>query len=173
MVEEKYNTFLPRFCAFIIDGIVFIPFYELNKFIWSHHSEHSLVTLALWHVLYALSYFTYSIFLHGKYGQTVGKIATGVKVVDFSETPLRMSQAVRRDIVPLILVLVSLAVQVPQILEGVNLVNPTRLFDSTDMIFVSVQIGWIIAELLTMLTNSKRRAIHDFIAGSVVLKARI
>jgi len=173
MVEEKYNTFWPRFCAFIIDGIVFIPVYELSKFIWSHHSGYSTVTLALWHVLFSLSFLAYSILLHGKYGQTVGKMATGVKVVDYSETPLRMSQAVRRDIVPLIIVLVSLAVQVPQILKGVNLFNPTRLFDSTDMIFVSVQTGWIIAELLTMLTNSNRRAIHDFIAGSVVLKTKI
>jgi len=29
---------------------------------------------------------------------------------------------------------------------------------------------WIGSELLVMLTNKKRRALHDFIAGTVVIK---
>lgn len=29
---------------------------------------------------------------------------------------------------------------------------------------------WFVAEVLTMLTNEKRRALHDFIAGTVVIK---
>jgi uncharacterized RDD family membrane protein YckC len=30
--------------------------------------------------------------------------------------------------------------------------------------------AWFVLELLTMLTNNKRRALHDFIAGSVVVR---
>jgi uncharacterized RDD family membrane protein YckC len=30
--------------------------------------------------------------------------------------------------------------------------------------------AWLGLELLTMLTNSKRRALHDLIAGSVVVR---
>ena len=30
--------------------------------------------------------------------------------------------------------------------------------------------GWTLLEVLTMLTNAKRRAIHDFIAGTVVVR---
>jgi len=29
---------------------------------------------------------------------------------------------------------------------------------------------WFVAELVTMLTNAKRRAVHDFIARSVVVR---
>ena len=29
---------------------------------------------------------------------------------------------------------------------------------------------WFLAEVLTMLTNEKRRALHDFIAGTVVVR---
>jgi hypothetical protein len=29
---------------------------------------------------------------------------------------------------------------------------------------------WFFAEVLTMLTNEKRRALHDFIAGTVVIR---
>jgi hypothetical protein len=29
---------------------------------------------------------------------------------------------------------------------------------------------WFVAEVLTMLTNDKRRALHDFVAGTVVVR---
>jgi hypothetical protein len=32
---------------------------------------------------------------------------------------------------------------------------------------------WFLAEVLTMLTNRKRRALHDFIAGTVVVRTNI
>ena len=32
---------------------------------------------------------------------------------------------------------------------------------------------WFLAEVLTMLTNEKRRALHDFIAGTVVVRTNI
>jgi hypothetical protein len=32
---------------------------------------------------------------------------------------------------------------------------------------------WFFAEVLTMLTNRKRRALHDFIAGTVVVRTNI
>ena len=32
-------------------------------------------------------------------------------------------------------------------------------------------MGWFLLEIVTMTFNSKRRALHDFIAGSVVVKA--
>lgn len=31
-------------------------------------------------------------------------------------------------------------------------------------------LGWSLLELITMLTNSKRRALHDWIAGTVVVR---
>jgi len=36
----------------------------------------------------------------GKLGQTLGKMGTPVKVLDISETPLTMWQAIKRDIFP-------------------------------------------------------------------------
>jgi uncharacterized RDD family membrane protein YckC len=33
-----------------------------------------------------------------------------------------------------------------------------------------LSIAWFLLEIVTMLTNEKRRALHDMIAGSVVIK---
>ena len=32
---------------------------------------------------------------------------------------------------------------------------------------------WFLAEVVTMLTNEKRRALHDYIAGTVVVRTNI
>jgi uncharacterized RDD family membrane protein YckC len=34
-----------------------------------------------------------------------------------------------------------------------------------------VSLGWFITEVVTMLTNKKRRALHDFIANTVVINS--
>jgi uncharacterized RDD family membrane protein YckC len=36
-----------------------------------------------------------------------------------------------------------------------------------------LQLGWLFVELATMLTNSKRRALHDFIGGTVVVRTNL
>ena len=35
---------------------------------------------------------------------------------------------------------------------------------------ISLPMLWFFAEVITMLTNQKRRALHDFIAGTVVIR---
>jgi len=38
------------------------------------------------------------------------------------------------------------------------------------MVLAFAGLGWFLLEVITMLTNSKRRAIHDLIAKTVVMK---
>jgi uncharacterized RDD family membrane protein YckC len=33
--------------------------------------------------------------------------------------------------------------------------------------------NWFLVEIITMLTNDKRRALHDFIAGTVVIRKSV
>jgi uncharacterized RDD family membrane protein YckC len=39
-----------------------------------------------------------------------------------------------------------------------------------DWLSIAASSGWLVAGLVSTLTSSKRRAVHDFIAGSVVLR---
>jgi len=108
--------------------------------------------------------------MHGKLGQTLGKMATRVKVLDISEGQLTMPQAIRRDIIPLSLNLIYIVLQAPKILSGLNIMDPKTLkFDVSFYLMIFSGTGWFWAEVVTMLFNKKRRAVHDFIAGSVVI----
>ena len=50
------------------------------------------------------------------------------------------------------------------------LMNPGSMPDTASMVLGFVFIGWFLLEVITIMLNSKRRALHDFIAGSVVVR---
>lgn len=170
MIEKRFKTFWRRLWAGAIDGTIFLPLSLMYNWVWTTFQEHS-VLLLFWFIFSSTAFHIYSIVFHGLYGQTLGKMAVNVKVVDISGDKLSMSQAFRRDMVPLFLFSISLAIDGPKILHGVYPQNPTFLkFDFAFFLTLFTGIGWFIAEVITMLTNNRRRAIHDYIAGSVVVK---
>jgi len=168
---DKYKTFWKRFSAGFIDAIIFIPLAVLNHIIWGHASELQPFFLVIWYIIESLSFSVYSILMHGKYGQTIGKVLMDVKVIDVSEKPLTFSQAILRDIIPLILNIIILVINLPKIFGGANILDPDQnTYDAAIFLMTFVSLLWFLAEVLTMLTNKKRRALHDYIAGSVVIK---
>jgi hypothetical protein len=40
-------------------------------------------------------------------------------------------------------------------------------------LFLELPGWWFVAEVITMLTNEKRRALHDFIAGTIVVRTNL
>lgn len=111
--------------------------------------------------------YAYSVIMHAKYGQTLGKMFTGVMVLDVSERRLSLWQALLRDGFYIALMIVCVIIELPLVLDGENLYDaPTR---ATNVLLYG-SLVWGLAEMVTMLTNSKRRALHDFIARSVVIR---
>jgi uncharacterized RDD family membrane protein YckC len=163
---DKYSTFWPRFGAAFLDGFVVWPVLWLLEFGFAQASIP--LRLVLYVILRALDP-AYSIWMHGKYGQTLGKMACGIVVRDVSERRLSMRQAVWRDIFQVALFPVGLFIDIPRILQGTDIFAPTTL-TATDVLIVTSTFLWFSIEVITMLTNRKRRALHDFIAGSVVIR---
>ena len=165
----RYSTFWPRFWAGVIDGLVFAPLGFVDAFVFERFGN--VAVLVTWFTLSSLAFLVYSVLLHGLVGQTVGKMVTGVRVLDVSEKKLSLTQAALRDSVPVVFTVVGVALEIPMILQGIN---PNELLtrDVPYLLFAFAALGWFVAELITMLTNNKRRAVHDFIAGSVVVRTR-
>lgn len=172
MIENKYRTFWKRFWAGCVDGLVLLPISLFTNWIWSHHQGVPNVLLALFYLVTNMIYYAYNIYFLGKYGQTPGKMALKVKVLDVSERQhVTYLQALRRDIVPLAVTVLLLPHALYQIIVGkFYLMNPGTMPDTPSMILVYVFMGWFLLEIITLMFSSKRRALHDFIAGSVVVK---
>jgi uncharacterized RDD family membrane protein YckC len=167
MIEYKYSTFAPRLAAGFIDGLIFWPVGWLFSFAFSH-STSAFIQVPIY-IVSSSAFLVYSIWMHGKLGQTLGKMACKVVVLDVSERPLSMKQAVLRDILGVVLLPIGLAVDIPRIIHGVDIYAPTNI-TPIDWTIMYSTLGWFVIEVVTMLTNNKRRALHDFIAGSVVIR---
>jgi uncharacterized RDD family membrane protein YckC len=168
MIDLKYSTFWRRFWAGMVDSLVFLPWMFFSD--WIYARANSVPWLVFYFIVDSCIFVAYSILMHGRYGQTLGKMVCRVIVTDVTETPLSMRQAVLRDIFNLAFIPVSLAVGLPGILRGEQPFTPVDGDTSGLWIFGSFGVILFLVELVTMLTNSKRRALHDFIAGSVVIR---
>jgi len=168
-IDPRYDTFWGRFFAVWVDGVVLFVFaYVVNTLmsVASAWMKSPIDTLMLFDV------YVYSVVLHSIYGQTIGKYFLGVKVVDFkSESPIGFKQAFLRDSVPIALSL--LAVIILPNFESVLAESSVSSLPLSFQAILWVSVLWSVLEIVTMLMNDKRRALHDFIAGTVVVNQHL
>lgn len=94
-----------------------------------------------------------------------------VKVMDVSEERIpSLGQAFLRDVVYIAINTSSLVYFIYLIVAHKYVNGTERINGLPGMILAFASFGWFLLEVITMLTNSKRRAIHDLIAKTVVLK---
>ena len=166
MQENRYNTLWPRIMASIIDGIVLYPIGLILGFVYKSGLPFTVLTA---YVLETFTVLAYSIYLHGCYGQTIGKWIMKVQVLSFDETRLSMRQAVLRDSIGIAFNIALLAFAISPILSGISPESSEFNHHIPEVLFNAVFIV-VALEIATMLTNEKRRSLHDYIAGSVVVR---
>jgi uncharacterized RDD family membrane protein YckC len=170
IIMEKYHTFWPRFWAGVIDSIIFLPITWLDTYLGS--PERHIAILIGWVVIGNFISLFYPVYFHAHYGQTIGKMAVGVKVLDVSEERLPTRyQAVFREIGLIVLSLMSVVYTIYLILNNMNKQQVVDL-RWPELLITFSMLGWFLLEIFSMLSNPKHRAFHDFLAGTVVVKHR-
>src|SRR5580658_10088329 len=170
-LAARYSTFAPRFWTGFVDACVLWPIGFVTFAFLSLDIPRILAALLV--IVESLAWLIYTVVMHGRYGQTFGKMVTKVRVVDYrTEGQISFRQAWLREGIPMVLSLGLLGYEVFAILTGSatprSIANGEALTESKPFWLLSAIPGfWFLAEVLTMLTNRKRRALHDFIAGTV------
>jgi uncharacterized RDD family membrane protein YckC len=175
-LSEKYSTFGPRFWTGSVDACVLWPV---------TFAATALLTFGLPPMMAAtliigqnLAWLLYTVFMHAKYGQTYGKMACRVRVVDFkTEGSLSFRQALLREGIPIALSLGAVGYEIQALFTGTlsqtQIVNGEFIRQKPFWLLASLPALWFIAEAITMLTNEKRRALHDYLAGTVVVRTNV
>jgi len=168
---KQYHTFWRRTGALLIDGLVFSPLTLAPIVMMTIHHGISLAAYLALSGLTTVVSAAYFIILPALRGQTLGKMATGVRIVKTDGGAITVKEAFLRYLPGL---LVGLLISIPTFIWLSGL--PT--IDMASMSALPAWINWIngawlLAELITLLCNPHRRAIHDFVAGTevVVIKA--
>lgn len=166
---NRYNTLSGRFWAGIIDGIILLPIGLLDLYILDPNRP--LSSVLIWMSFSYTSYFMYTIYFHWKTGQTIGKKIMKVKVMDVSEeNGLTLKQAFLRDSVYMALQIAGMVLIFSNIISlgaysdvGIEPYNAYLSY---------LSLAWFLIEIITMFSNEKGRALHDMIAGTVVINLK-
>jgi uncharacterized RDD family membrane protein YckC len=163
---NRYQTLGKRIIALLVDFVVFLP--VIAVFVWLPESGVSPAT----HLAISLGgslTISYNILLHWRYGQTLGKMTAKVKVVNFdSEGAISFRQAFLRDIFYVVTELLDLLVVLLLIVNGADLSTETILISESYVVYL-IYI-WLAIDILVCIKSKKNRALHDFIAGTVVVR---
>ncbi len=164
---EKYQTVLQRFAAIVFDTIIFVGII----YVYEHYflDKTSSKTIAVvWSLVTLISVNFYNIYLTYCYGQTLGKMLLRVKVIDISEEPVTLYQAILRRLIELIYHTISTLFTIYFVfIYGLDAnISSSVTFRYVTYFYLFVMFAEIIATLL----NQKHRSLHDYIAGTVVIR---
>ena len=167
---DKYQTIIKRFWAANIDSLVTMVFlWMITIAVFSNFSS-PMVLFAVQALIGFISVFYY-IILHFYYGKTLGKMAMKVKVTDTFGEDINLGQSITRSLPQLVPVLFMAGF-------GVLLSSSAQQVDESEKAFAENVINytyaatmiWNVADIIVALSNDKHRALHDYIAGTVVVK---
>jgi uncharacterized RDD family membrane protein YckC len=176
--ETPYAGFWRRLGGLLIDGLVFLPISVTTT--WASAQSRTAALVLLIPGL-ALGY-GYHVYFHARWGQTLGKMAARVRVTAVDGSPIGFRQAFLRSAVDILLGGLYVAAYASALLQ-----IPPAEYASLTWFEQSRQLGelegpwqwlswvqgvWTISEVVTLLFNRRRRALHDFIASTVVIRTR-
>lgn len=178
--ERVYAGFWKRFCAIFFDAFILLPI-SFSLF-WLEGFDKTLAIFVV--IPSAALRAMYDVFFNACYGGSPGKLAVGIRVTKPNGSKIGWREAVARSSVDLIFALVILYFHVwalTQIGEA-EYSNVSGIFEQGRLIQshrpswaskvdILVRV-WVWSELIVLLLNERRRALHDFIAGTIVIRKK-
>lgn len=173
--EMRYAGFWTRFVAGLVDFVVTSPLFLLLY--WLDRVSYTGVVIGT--LIGPVFMMAYNVGLVAVYGGTVGKLMRGLRIRQVNGERATWSNAWRRSAVDLtisfsavILTLIALS----RIASDVYLAATwdsrpeivERAVPALRWLYWAAAI-WMLSEFVTLLSNKKRRALHDFIGGTVVV----
>jgi uncharacterized RDD family membrane protein YckC len=172
-----YAHFWQRFCAMLIDAVVLLPLGVCIAWV-SSMSRIANVALLVPTALFSLWFYVHLVKCHGG---TPGKLIMGIRIakvdgsaIGYREALLRHAVSFTFEIIEAVAMMVAAYSISEASFEALTFGNRPEVlqgqFPDFFKYLVYVQGVWGWGELLVMLTNKQRRSLHDFIAGTVVLR---
>ncbi len=175
--ELRYVGFWRRFGAFWIDALILLPIAAIPYLLSGQVRLFYLYSA----VPSVLINYGFSVYLVFRYGGTPGKLLLHTRVAMVDGSPVTFSAANVRYAVSFVLsvlavvavLMASLKLTDQQYFSGNYIARSTLLAASTPKWYQTVVVlsqVWVWSEFVTMMFNRKRRAVQDFMAGTIVVK---
>ena len=175
--QKVYAGFWKRFCAGWVDAFIIIPLALMLVWLEGFDRTLAIVITIPSSILFAM----YNVYFNARFGGTLGKLAVGIRITKPDGSRIGWLEAWKRSFVDLVFAFIVLVVEVwglihvdAQSFTSLGWIERTQLVNTYapkwyGIIAVAQQV-WIWSEVIVLLFNKRKRAIHDFIAGTVVVK---
>jgi len=177
--DTIYPSVGKRFLALLVDGLIFIPMMILFMYINNLGRLNAIYT-SIFHGLIGISY---HMFFLTRFGATPGKMLLKIKIVTINGQKIGLKEALLRFIVNLIIMVISIIIT-----TYMHLLITEQQFNAMDnrkrikwfsdnrpvlhKVFIWATRAWMWSDLIVLLCNKRKRALHDYIAGTVVIKSK-
>lgn len=171
-----YGGFWARFASFLLDFLVLLP---LSAIVFWASQRYRLFQV-YYFVPGILFGIFYGVYLVRRFGGTPGKLVMRLRIRKVSGDPVGYREAFLRYAPEFVLAMLMSVALLPSLFRMTDteyhelslIERSQRLVQLAPSWFTPLQITqqiWIWGEFIVLLTNRKRRALHDFIAGTVVV----
>lgn len=174
--KRVYAGFWKRFCAGWVDAFVLLPLAYFLIWLESFDKNIAILLVIPSTALFAV----YHVYFNAHFGGALGKLAVGIRVAKPDGAKIGWLEAWKRSSVDIGFSLLMLCVEV-WALTQVNgeqysaaafakRMHLLRSYYPSWVYMVTIaQNVWIWSEVVVLLFNERKRALHDFIAGTVVI----
>jgi uncharacterized RDD family membrane protein YckC len=177
--ESLYAGFWTRLGSLFLDFIFILPVVSLVQYLNGLSKSIFFYTI----VPNLLFSFWYNAYLPKKYGATPGKLLVGITIIKLDGQPIGWREAILRHIVLWGLTILASAIMMLTLMEAddetytsLGWLQRSQYLMSLSPLFFKLYSWtsniWIYSEFIVLLTNKRKRAIHDFIAGTVIVKTK-
>lgn len=177
--ESIYAGFWRRLGAFWLDVTIGLPLIFILQYVNSFDKTFNYVTFIPF-ITFAIFYNIYCV---KRWGGTPGKLIAKIKIVRLDGKDVNWKEAILRHIVELLTtiiyyIFVFIALSKMSNQEYISLSNfnkSKRMIELCPSFYRYIDWFnniWIWSEFIVLLTNKRKRALHDFIAGTVVIKKK-
>ena len=175
--KQYYAAWWRRILAHLIDLCVVVPIVVLQTRLGTY-APRMVVPFIIPVAVVVVGYFVYC---HARWGRTFGKLVTGIRVVALDGKQISWRQAVLRNAGEIVFYVPYCAVfmyaynsvALPEYLsvpaqQRFKII--TAQWPSWSHMVSNLNAYWGWSEFVVMLFNKRRRAIHDFMGGTVVVQ---
>ena len=162
-----------RLLSLILDGLLWSPVAVAVAYAASRSPAWGVILFPA----ALVSFVVYQVALHATFGATVGKLILRIRVVNTDYTPIDLYAALKRSFVDAVfrLGLATISVQVIQALGPVPINSMMEFVKALQVnksyaTLSNMESLWTLSEIATCLFHPQRRALHDLIAGTLVVK---
>jgi uncharacterized RDD family membrane protein YckC len=177
--ESLYAGFWIRFGSLLLDILIIMPVVFIFLYLNGLSKNACFYTV----IPFLIFHFWYNIYLVQKNGGTPGKLISGITILKTDGTDLTWREAILRHIVSFsltifisIITIIALSQSDTEYYESLNWMKKQQYLMTLLPVYFSVNTWasniWTYSELFVLLFNKRKRALHDFIAETVIVRTK-